>query len=100
MLELSSSVLLAWNTGITVIMFLVSLIVKNYRDQFEQHKAEDAEVKLRLSRIELLVAGEYVTRSEFKEEINKVEAAVNELAKGIYAKLDGYERARRSTDKS
>lgn len=97
-MEISSTILFAWNVGMTVVGTLLGIIARSYREQAAELKKRVDMNDARLISIELLVTGKYITRDEFKDEMREIALSIRDLGKGIYNRLDTYER--RLTDRT
>ena len=64
--------LLLWNTGLTIIIGLISWAAKGKEKEFDEVKTEQQRISILLNRTREEVAKEYVTKSEVHADINRV----------------------------
>ena len=64
--------LLLWNTGLTIIIGLISWAAKGKDKEFDEVKTEQQRISILLNRTREEVAKEYVTKSEVHADINRV----------------------------
>jgi len=67
-----STFLLFWNTGLTIIIGLISWAAKGKEKEFDEVKAEQQRISILLNRTREEVAKEYVTKAEVHADINRV----------------------------
>lgn len=60
--------------------FLIMWLIKSYDKRLEKHGAQIDALANALGAINVLIAGDYVKRGEFKEELDKVHHALRQLA--------------------
>ena len=63
---------LLWNTGLTIIIGLISWAAKGKEKEFDEVKTEQQRISILLNRTREEVAKEYVTKSEVHADINRV----------------------------
>ena len=64
--------LLLWNTGLTIIIGLISWAAKSKEKEFDEVKIEQQRISILLNRTREEVAKEYVTKVEVHADINRV----------------------------
>ena len=64
--------LLLWNTGLTIIIGLISWAAKGKEKEFDEVKTEQQRISILLNRTREEVAKEYVTKTEVHADINRV----------------------------
>jgi hypothetical protein len=67
-----STFLLLWNTGMTIVIGLISWAAKSKEKEFDEVKAEQQRISILLNRTREEVAKEYVTKAEVHADINRV----------------------------
>lgn len=91
--------------GLLILGVLISYYVRSTRDdmnavrqQLEQHVRDDVELHQNMAaeqrRVETLIAGQYVTRVEFENRMQRFEDTITNGFSRIYDKLDGKEDRR------
>ena len=78
------SFLLLWNTGLTIVLGLISWAAKSKEKEFDDAKTEVQRISILLNRTREEVAKEYVTKAEVHADINRVLDRLDRLD----AKLD------------
>ena len=63
---------LIWNTGLTILIGLISWAAKSKEKEFDEVKAEQQRISMLLNRTREEVAKEYVTKAEVHADINRV----------------------------
>ena len=73
------------NAGMNIILLVggsaVSLFLRGMRDNIQELKATDTNLSAKISAVEVMIAGHYITRQEFQH-------ALEGLTKAIFVKLD------------
>ena len=64
--------LIFWNTGLTVLLGLISWAAKSKEKEFDEVKIEQQRISILLNRTREEVAKEYVTKAEVHADINRV----------------------------
>ena len=64
--------LIFWNTGLTVLLGLISWAAKSKEKEFDEVKTEQQRISILLNRTREEVAKEYVTKTEVHADINRV----------------------------
>ena len=64
--------LILWNTGLTIIIGLISWAAKSKEKEFDEVKIEQQRISILLNRTREEVAKEYVTKTEVHADINRV----------------------------
>lgn len=76
------------NGLIGLVMFCLGYILNGVRQSVRDLQREDSALADKVQRIEVLVAGQYVKRSEFSEMCNKLFAKLDAIAEKIDRKAD------------
>ena len=76
--------LIFWNTGLTLLLGLISWAAKSKEKEFDEVKTEQQRISILLNRTREEVAKEYVTKAEVHADINRVLDRLDRLD----AKLD------------
>lgn len=76
--------LIIWNTGLTLLLGLISWAAKGKEKEFDSVKEEQQRISILLNRTREEVAKEYVTKAEVHADINRVLDRLDRLD----AKLD------------
>ena len=64
--------LIFWNTGLTLLLGLISWAAKSKEKEFDEVKTEQQRISILLNRTREEVAKEYVTKAEVHADINRV----------------------------
>ena len=64
--------LIFWNTGLTLLLGLISWAAKGKEKEFDEVKTEQQRISILLNRTREEVAKEYVTKAEVHADINRV----------------------------
>jgi len=77
-----------FNAAIGGLMLLAGWFMRVIWDSIKQLHEDDRELSEKVSRIEVLVAGEYVKRDEFDRSMDRLFDKLNQIEKKIDSKAD------------
>lgn len=78
----------AFNIILGGFSFLVGVLVTNIWKEIKQLQDNERETTVRISAIEVLVAGQYVKRDEYRHDIDKLFSKVDSIIHSLSAKVD------------
>jgi hypothetical protein len=77
-----------FNAAVGCVMLLSGWFMRVIWDSIKQLHDDDRELSEKVSRIEVLVAGEYVKRDEFDRSMDRLFDKLNQIEKKIDSKAD------------
>jgi hypothetical protein len=78
----------AFNVVLSLVAFLGGWVLNSLRDSIRHLQATDAELADKVQHIEVLVAGQYVTRDDFKGLTSALFAKLDKIESKVDAKAD------------
>lgn len=73
------------NILLALVSFFGGWFVKSLKDQINDIRSDHNSTKTRLQNVELLVAGQYVTRTEFEAKVNALFMKLDKIQDGVTA---------------
>tara|TARA_R110000803_G_scaffold138750_2_gene205519 strand:+ start:157 stop:444 length:288 start_codon:yes stop_codon:yes gene_type:complete len=80
-----------FNVALGGFSFLAGFLIKNLWDEVKALQATDAKIINRVSAIETLVAGNYVTRAEFSNTMDRVFVKLDSISSVVSGKADRHQ---------
>lgn len=77
-----------FNIALGALSFLIGFLVNNIWQEIKSLQETDKKTVERISAIEVLVAGNYITRQDFNHTMDKVFAKLDEIGAGLNRKAD------------
>ena len=78
----------AFNIILGGFSFLVGVLVTNIWKEIKQLQDNERETTVRISAIEVLVAGQYVKRDEYRQDMKELFGKINTIIERLDAKAD------------
>jgi hypothetical protein len=75
-----------------VVMFLGGFVLKGIRDDIKAHQASASALQSQINEVRVLVAGQYVTKTEMKELFAQFKQEVSSLGERMDKRLDTIEQ--------
>jgi len=79
---------IVWNSALSIMAFLGTLVIKWNQDRLDDHTKRIDDNLNRITAVEKLVAGDYMTRQEFVQHMESMARQLDNRLQRIENKLD------------